>query len=393
MSEFVIALAGNPNVGKSTVFNELTGLNQHTGNWSGKTVESAEGRFIYNDKKFRVVDLPGIYSFYSDNAEEKAAKDFVCSEKADMVLCIADASNLERSLNICFQAMDLYDDVVLCLNLMDEAQKHGISVNKYELERLMNIPVICTSARYGKGIEEIKKTAYDVCEKKLKIQPFKAGYADKTDEERSIKYMELSEKTSREVCVKDSRAFSFQHRADSIILSKKYGIPLIIAVLALLFLITAKVSNYPSQFIGYVLELGETKLKYLLDFAGISPWLKSLIIDGIFNTTAFVVSVMLPPMAVFFPLFTFLEDCGFLPRVAYNLDKPFKKCNACGKQSLTMCMGFGCNAVGVTGCRIIDSKRERILAILTNSFVPCNGRFPTLIAIISMFFIGSSIGI
>ena len=160
---------------------------------------------------------------------------------------------------------------------------------------------------------------------------------------------------------------------------RRWGIPIMLGLLAVIFWLTISGANLPSA----LLAKGLFRLQDLLSGAllglGVPLWLHDALILGVYRVAAWVVSVMLPPMAIFFPLFTLLEDMGYLPRVAYNLDRPLKRCGACGKQALTICMGFGCNAAGVVGCRIIDSPRERLLAILTNSFVPCNGRFPTQI--------------
>ena len=147
-------------------------------------------------------------------------------------------------------------------------------------------------------------------------------------------------------------------------------------------------ANTPSQWLATGLFWVQDRLTDLFRALNAPAWLHGALVQGVYRVLAWVVSVMLPPMAIFFPLFTLLEDVGYLPRIAYNLDRPFQRCHACGKQALTMCMGFGCNAAGVVGCRIIDSPRERLLAVLTNSLVPCNGRFPTLITLITLFFVG-----
>ena len=383
--EFVVALAGNPNTGKSTVFNALTGMKQHTGNWSGKTVEASEGRYRYKDIDFKVVDLPGIYSFYSERGEEKAAKEYICSKQADLVVVTADATCLERGINLCFQAMDMFDDVVLCLNLMDEAQKHNIKVNKKYLEEKLKIPVIFASARQGEGIDEIRKTAYKASVGRLKIKPFKPMASELEKEERSLKYMALSAQITEKAVKKDEKSFVMQRKIDSLVLSKTFGIPIILLMLTFMFFITAKAANYPSKILALFFSAGLSKLNDFLSFLNVSPWAKSLFVDGIFNTTAFVVSVMLPPMAVFFPLFTFLEDCGFLPRIAFCLDGIFQKANASGKQAVTSIMAMGCNAAAVSNCRIIEGRREYLTAVITNSFITCNGRLPLIIVLTSIF--------
>ena len=180
-----------------------------------------------------------------------------------------------------------------------------------------------------------------------------------------------------------------QRRIDRLVTSRRYGYPLMLLLLAFVFWLTIQGANIPSHYLSIALFWGQEQLTALFHHWGAPEWLHGALVLGAYRVLAWVVSVMLPPMAIFFPLFTLLEDAGFLPRIAYNLDRPFHRCRACGKQALTMCMGFGCNAAGVVGCRIIDSPRERLLAILTNSFVPCNGRFPTLLTLITLFFVGA----
>ena len=385
MKEYTVALAGNPNTGKSTVFNALTGLNQHTGNWSGKTVEKAVGKYTFEDTKFLVADLPGVYSLYSDSAEEKCAKDYIVSNEADVVVVIADATCLERNLNLCIQITDIFDNVVLCLNIIDEAKKKGIIIDVRLLSETLGIPVICASARDGKGIRDIKKTVFDICEKNIDVKPKKLGFKDFENEERSRNYIKKTEEICSDVIKNKGKASFLAEKADKVLLSKKFGIPTVIIMICLLFIITARVSNYPCDIISSFLSYIGERFEYFLNTTPLSPQVISLIYDGIFTTTAFVVSVMLPPMAIFFPLFTFLEDCGFLPRIAFCLVGIFSKADAHGKQAVTSMMAFGCNAAAITNCRIIESKRERLIAIVTNNFIPCNGRFPLIIVLTSSF--------
>ena len=183
-----------------------------------------------------------------------------------------------------------------------------------------------------------------------------------------------------EVVKTHDRRDDLDRKIDNIVTSKFFGYPLMIALLSLVFWITITGANYPSAMLADLLFAFQDRLTAFFQWAGAPDWLHGVLVLGLYQGLAWVVSVMLPPMAIFFPLFTFLEDLGYLPRVAFNLDKLFKKAGAHGKQVLTMCMGFGCNAAGVIACRIIESPRERLIAMLTNNFVPCNGRFPTLIA-------------
>ncbi len=393
-----VALAGNPNVGKSTVFNALTGSRQHTGNWSGKTVACAEGKL--RGGGLTLTDLPGTYSLRAHSEEERAAREFLVSGQACAVVLVADAGCLERSLILALQVLEVQKNAVLCLNLMDEAQKKGIEIDVPALERELGIPVIPCAARQGKGLKNLESAIRKAAAGEAKTHPTSIRYPviadDLTEEQRDDIMTAAAALRAEEIaltCVKQPEcACCRDDKADDIILSRRFGVPLMLLLLAGVFYLTLFGANLPSEWLS-------THLLALCDpFAGvfaklgIPPFFVSMLTNGLWRVLATVVSVMLPPMAIFFPLFTLLEDAGYLPRVAFQLDHAFQCAKASGKQSLTMCMGFGCNACGVTGCRIIDSPRERLIAILTNSFAPCNGRFPLLIFLCSVFFAGSAAG-
>lgn len=380
MKTKIVALAGNPNVGKSTVFNALTGMKQHTGNWPGKTVSNATGQMQYKDIIFQFVDLPGAYSLSSSSPDEKVTGDYISSNQADIVLIIADATCLERNLLLVKEVLLAAKKAIVCINLMDEAKKKGISVNIKKLQKILNVPVIPTSARSKEGLPALVDTLYELtCEN--------ADKADISLEHHKARQLPSESEIYKQcVTLSSEEPHSFDRKIDRIVTSKKFGFPIMILMLLLIFWITMVGANYPSAALSSMFSAIEDKIKFLLINASCPSSVVSFIVDGIYKTTTWVISVMLPPMAIFFPLFTLLEDFGYLPRVAFNLDSAFKNCGAHGKQSLTMCMGFGCNACGIMGCRIIESPRERLIAILTNNFVPCNGRFPTLIAIILIFF-------
>lgn len=463
----IIALGGNPNVGKSTIFNGLTGLNQHTGNWPGKTVTNATGSYTFKNFQFTLVDIPGTYSLMANSVEEEVARDFICFGNPDLTVIVLDATCLERNLNLVLQTTEITNNVLVCVNLMDEAKRKGISININKLSMLLGLPVVATSASKGEGLNDLMNSVHNITINKIINIPIKIKYNQAIENSISIiqkvlkpllngkinsrwvslKLLEndksliesinmhigfniydnpeltdsiklakenliqnnIDEKNLKDeivsslvlksesiskmvLSVSNSKYNDKDRKIDNIITSKKYGIPLMILLLGIIFWITITGANYPSELLSKFLFSIQDKLTELFAYIGAPSWLEGILIQGMYRTLAWVIAVMLPPMAIFFPLFTLLEDLGYLPRVAFNLDNFFKKSNACGKQALTMCMGFGCNAAGIVGCRIIDSPRERLIAIITNNFVPCNGRFPTLITIITMFFTGIFIG-
>lgn len=398
--DYHIVLAGNPNVGKSTIFNSLTGMNQHTGNWTGKTVECASGIAKIKDKLFSVVDLPGTYSMLPFSEEERAAANYLANNEMECVVIVVDANIIERNLSFALQVLSVKKNAVLCINLCDEAEKNGIIIDSDELSLNLGIPVVCICATKKCGLKELKNTIYDICTQKKKCFKVEKNFSD-IDVLNTENHKENSEKLakkSKEIC-KQAVFFRSEtmneksRKVDKILTSKSIGIPLMLLLFGLLFWITAIGANYPSEWLSVFFDFIKGELYNLFNLLSVPDFFTGILIDGVYTTLTWVVSVMLPPMAIFFPLFSIIEDSGYLPRIAFNLDKFFSKCGAHGKQSLTMAMGIGCNACGVTGCRIIESPQERLIAILTNNFMPCNGRFPTLIAIIMMFFAGSAFGI
>lgn len=445
----VTALAGNPNVGKSTVFNSLTGMKQHTGNWTGKTVSCAVGQRVADGHTYVFTDLPGCYSLSAKSSEEEEARDFIYFGEYDRAAVVCDATCLERNLFLAAQILEVCGDAVICINLADEAKKRGVSIDAELIAKRLGVPVFMMSARnrgeaeklipaleapqgsvpgirypealteyishvhtllFGTGISRRQATVFA-----LRLLDSDSGFTDRL----TAKYGISDENHSD--CALLAKRFTDSHgghdavndmiagavsafaadtvagavkrdndsgngsRADRILTGRLTAFPIMFLLLIAILWLTVSGANYPSELLSGLFARLEKGASALLTSIGVPGMLRSLLCEGVIRVVGWVTSVMLPPMAIFFPLFTLLEDVGYLPRIAYNLDRCFAGCSACGKQALTMCMGFGCNAVGVTGCRIIDSKRERMLAILTNSFMPCNGRFPILIAVISMF--------
>lgn len=507
--DFLVALAGNPNTGKSTVFNALTGLRQHTGNWPGKTVTRAEGVFEHDGFRLKVVDLPGTYSLQAGSTDEEVARDFLLFGEPDVTVVVLDATRLERNLNLALQILEITDRVVVCLNLMDEARRHGIAIDPNKLARELGVPVIATAARQGVGLDELRDAMLAVARGTIRPTPFRiASYPPDIESlvaellpevqrayptlpnarwvalrllnadarvEQAVRTGEIatwgSDETVEAVPVGASAAassgavpvagvaesaasasasmvgatalamqpgppvpqvqslfstltnlrwrlgpgfhdrlvevtyteaariaqavqttgvrrikFDVDRTLDRLLTSRWFGFPIMLLILALVFWITVAGANVPSGLLASLLI--DTIHPQLLAFGaaiGVPEWLNGFLFNGVYLATAWVVSVMLPPMAIFFPLFTLLEDFGYLPRVAFNLDKLFRRAGAHGKQALTMCMGFGCNAAGVVSTRVIDSPRERLVAIITNNFSLCNGRWPTQILIATIF--------
>ncbi|HEX6939292.1 MAG TPA: ferrous iron transporter B [Longimicrobiales bacterium] len=525
--DILVALAGNPNTGKSTVFNALTGLRQHTGNWPGKTVTRAEGVFAYDGRRVKVVDLPGTYSLHAGSADEEVARDFVLFGRPDVTVVVVDATRLERNLNLVLQILEITDRVVVCLNLMDEARRRGIAVDAAKLEAELGVPVVPAAVRRGEGVDALLRVVRAVAEGEIRPKPFRIAEHPPEVEgalaaltplvreafpgldnarwvalrllngdervEEAVRTGELGQLAAsgrlvgvgagvpaeaagdgfgdavlaashavsgsehaapgrgapggtgaaadadvpvagaggethaslpargrvldrvaelrrqlprgfddaltesiytaahaiaeRSVATGLKKArFDLDRTLDRLLTSRWTGFPVMLLILAVVFWITIAGANVPSGLLADLL-IGKVHpaLKALGGALALPWWLSGFLFDGVYLATAWVVSVMLPPMAIFFPLFTLLEDFGYLPRVAFNLDALFRRAGAHGKQALTMCMGFGCNAAGVVSARVIDSPRERLIAILTNNFSLCNGRWPTQILIATVF--------
>ena len=453
-------------------------MHQHTGNWTGKTVANATGKAIIKEKEFTFVDIPGTYSIMSNSEEEEIARDYICFGNPDVTVIVVDSTCLERNLNLVFQIMEITDNIILCVNLLDEAKKKKIKINLKKLEQLLGVPVVGTTARDKRTLEKLKDTIYKVCTGKIVPCPNVVKYNPKIEEninlleekllkncdteyrsvttivndekisEKLYKWISLklidgevkilnsiknhlnidleneniksclanvkqnlleenittnnfkdkivadimkrAEDVSKEVCTFENKDYSSRDRKiDKILTSKKFGIPIMILFLGIIFWLTIVGANYPSKALFGIFNWIQDKLVIFANYVHSPEWLSNMLINGVYQTLTWIIAVMLPPMAIFFPLFTILEDLGYLPRIAFNMDGFFKKACCSGKQMITMCMGFGCNACGVTGCRIIDSPRERLIAILTNNLVPCNGRFPFLISIATIFIAGA----
>ena len=396
--------------GKSTIFNSLTGMKQHTGNWPGKTVENASGVCEYENKKFLLVDIPGTYSIMSNSEEEEIARDYICFGNPDATVIILDGTCLERNLNLVYQIMEITPNIVVCVNLLDEAKKKGIHIDLKRLEQKLGVPVVGTIARKKKTLNNLMKKVEEVASKKIRPTPNlikyipiiedainiissklelrlikekqylkrwislklidkdekilksieeklnikllknKKIYSKIIEAEEVLKENKIDKENVRDIIVSsiifeaesvskqiikfEDKSYSKRDRKiDKILTSKIFGIPIMIIFLGVILWITIIGANYPSEMLSTFFALIGEKLVVVFDFFRAPLWLKGLLIDGMYQTVTWVISVMLPPMAIFFPMFTLLEDLGVLPRIAFNLDRYFKKACSSRKTS------------------------------------------------------------
>ncbi len=462
-----IALAGNPNVGKSAIFNSLTGMRQHTGNWPGKTVARAEGEFELLGRTIHVVDLPGTYSLAAQSPEEVIARDYILSDEPDVIVDVVDATNLERNLNLTIQILEMTDRVVVALNLVDEAAKTGIETDVDALSKALGVQVVPTVGVSGEGMEDLVRAVASVADRRTETDPVRLDYGrvieravvilermlENIGVERRTRWLAIKlleddpqivgafrqgdlglccpqllrpgadpssdslrpildtsyrlgegmdpdakvEIVRRRYILADKIVHSVQRRhpkawsnitekIDRVITHKIWSWPIMLAMLAAVFWITIQGANYPSDLLEEATDWLVVASRSWLQSIGAPWWVTGALVDGLTMGTGTVIAVMLPPMIIFFTLFSLMEDMGFIPRMAFNMDRVMRLVGSQGKQCLTCMMSFGCNVTGVLSTRIIDNEKDRLVAILTSPLVICNGRFGAGIVLAILLF-------
>jgi ferrous iron transport protein B len=468
----VVAMAGNPNVGKSAIFNALTGGRQHVGNWPGKTIERAEGVFYAGDSEIRLVDLPGTYSLAAQSPEEVIARDYILSEEPNVVVNIVDATSLERNLNLTLQILELTDRVVVALNLMDEVERQGWEIDAQALEADLGVPVIPTVATEAEGLPELVAALVDVASGTRPTEPASVDYGvtvnghvddlqadlealgmadparatggrrrwlalrlleDDPEIVQAFKVGDLSacclgagaaspspealqsvlrkaarlrESTRPDARVEIvRRRYEFAHdlvqpvmhrvrpasesrteQVDRFVTHRVWSWPMMLGILIIVLWITIEGANVFSAMLDSVVVWLAGWSRQLLLALDAPWWVTGSLVDGLIVGTGTVVAVMLPPMVIFFTAFNLLEDIGFLPRVAFNLDRLMRVVGSQGKHTLVAMMSFGCNVTGVLSCRIIENAKDRVVAVVTSPLILCNGRFGAGLALIILFF-------
>jgi len=374
------ALLGNPNVGKTTLFNYLTGSNQYVGNWPGVTVEKKEG-FI--EDKIKIVDLPGIYALDTYSNEEKISKEFLEKGGVDVIVNIVDASSLNRNLYLTLQLKQFNKPIILVLNMIDVAHSKGLRIDYEKLASKLGVIVIPISASKGIGIEEVKKL--------LKSGNFfkptnENDYQYVDDEKKNYKFIE---EVLAEVLVKEKEeGTTIGDRIDSIVLNKFFAYPLFLLIIYIIFKFTFTWVGQPlsdamdEYVIGGIVSILETLLE------NSSSWFSSLIIDGIVGGVGSVI-VFLPIVMTLFLGISFLEDSGYMARAAFIMDRIMRRIGLSGKAFIPFIIGFGCSVPGIMSARTLESEKDRKLTALLVPLMSCNARLPVYALFASIFFPGN----
>jgi len=443
-TDLLVALAGQPNVGKSTVFNILTGLSQHVGNWPGKTVEKKEGFYVSDGTRIKIVDLPGSYSLTAYSEEERIARNFIINERPDAIVLIANASAVERSLYLLAEFLLLKVPIIVALNMMDVAEQQGIRIDVGLLEKYLGVPVIPMVASRNQGIKVLVSAILSLSEGKKENMP---SMADISEDHKNI-FIELSDILERyitppylirwtitkimegdpDVTEKMSRTVPpdswsrvqallrqhedsllavvrgrydwiegavrsaisefkrgqilFTDRLDHILTRPFPGIPILLGVLALVFSLTYGLGLPLQQFLESFMNSLAMGVEPLF---GQSPWLRGIIVDGLIGGAGTVLT-FLPVLLFFFAAMAFLEDIGYMARAAFVMDSFMHVIGLHGKSFLPFCLGFGCNVPAVMGARILESGKIRFLTIFLTPFVPCTAKLAVVTLIAAAIF-------
>jgi ferrous iron transport protein B len=438
-----IAVAGNPNTGKSTLFNALTGLRQHTGNWPGKTVERKEGEFRHDGRLVRVVDLPGTYSLTAVSSEEIVARDFIVEGNPDAVVVIVDATNLERNLYLVLQVLELTNNVVVALNMMDQVEGKGVRIDLGALSEQLGVPVIPIVALKKEGIPQLIETVIEICEEKRVLHPVGVTFDELIEQsiaqlepmvensdyparwlaikllegdtdvkevmqasgnstaveeaeklvERSAGQLEvliaeqryeLISRIARRSIHQEEGVEYLTDKIDDIVIHKLLGLP-ILAIIAgftlwAIYNIAGPIGGLFERFFNIVIDWAGGLL------VGTPWWVSGIIVDGILLGCQQIFVFMFGVLIVFFFIYGILEDIGYLARGAFVMDRIMKWLGLSGKAFMTLFAGYGCSIPGVMGTRIIDDESDRIITAVVVPFIPCAARIAVITAIVPIFF-------
>lgn len=390
MSEVRIALAGNPNCGKTTLFNALTGANQYVGNWPGVTVEKKEGWTTCHGRDFRLTDLPGVYSLDCYTMEEKVSREYILSTEVDVIVDVVDASSLERNLYLTLQLIELDKPVVLALNMMDIVKKRGMEIDMRRLSKLLGIPCISVSARERKGIDLLLDAAAWYQEYEKPVLPNGRRY--EAIENMIVQTVKNKQEDTTYTVQKDQEGENSDRnqedmtdRIDRYLTGKWLGLPFFLAIMGLVFLLTFSVGEWMKGYFETALELCTESTRTLLETWKVSPILQSLIVDGILSGVGGILT-FLPNIFILFLALAVLEDSGYMARAAFVMDDLMSRMGLSGKAFLPLLLGFGCSVPAVMASRMLERRKDRLKTILITPFMSCSARLPVYVLFSSMFF-------
>ena len=395
-----VALTGNPNTGKSTIFNEITGARQKIGNWPGVTVDKKEGRVTFDGKEIQVIDLPGTYSVNARSPEEKIVIDYLMQEKLDLVVDVIDSSNIERNLFLTVQLLEKGIPLMLDLNMQDEAKRRGIKIDVKKLEKMLGYPVLLTVARDGKSIKNLLNVFTSVSMESYgpsdelkahiaKINEIEASGLEGIELQEAIikqRYAFIDEILS-EIAEFSSVGPSLTEKLDSVLANGVLALPLFLAILYAVFQITFEWIGQPIADALEELITGDFTewVAGLLEGAEVADWMQALILDGIIGGVGSVV-IFVPLIFILFFCLSFLDGTGYMARVAFIMDPIMRKAGLSGKSVMPLMMGFGCGVPSIMGARALDNEKDRMLSILAAPFLTCGAKLPIMALFAAMFF-------